>query len=317
VTEGLYGRLLRLGAPSKAMFWTTVAVYLLAIVAALLILIPRHAWFSAEVLTEQLEVVVPKRGFLPPWDGVELNSFAGPDGEECRQPRLWFDADEELRVNESDGDIRFGLYAQTEDQFLVRVIGPRDKPLAANVTCESGARHAAPGEAAFQVSKEAFAGTTFRLQGAVTLGGESASGSGARFRMVRAGTLRMTARSVPLGTGRVTESETLMAADTVRFFDSSAGGGLPSATLLIRYDGEARAFSVVSHVVARQAEVFRPGAGRSEVLSVAPGLWARIQAQREWVIILVIAGLLLKLLDACRAQYAYEKERSRSGGPSG
>ena len=308
----LYRRLIQLGAPTKGMFWAAVSLCVIALVASCAILIPRKAMFSAEVLTEQFEVEIPRLGLMPFQDGVLLDLYEAPAGSRvCTGPVLHFDGDPSLGVNQSDGPLNLVVNAVSAELFAVKVSAAAGRTIGATVTCADASEHAAPREVRFSVPRSSFAGSTFQFQGAVTLGGGALVGTRNDLRILREGTIRVTARSFPLGSGVASDSVTLLPADTVRFF-SSARGGLAEGTLIARYEPQEVAFRIVAHTPARQAEVYRVGSGRSDTMSVAPTLWARVQAQREWAILLVILAILIKFLEICRSQYSAEQENANN-----
>lgn len=305
----LYQKLIRLGAPSRGMFWATLLVYLVLLVVLLVILVPRKATFSAEVLSEQFEVEVPPLALLPFRNGVTLESFDAPAGASCAHPSLRFDGDAAPGVNQSGSALTFVVTAVGAESFAVKVTSAQGADSGMHVSCDGGSDYPAPREVQFTVTQSGFLGKTYRFDGAITLGGGSLVREDDTLPILKEGAVRVVARAFPFGSGTASESNALTAADTVRFFDSSNARQPAEGSLIARYEPGERAFRIVAHVVARQAEVYRIGSQRSELMVMAPTIWTRIQAQREWAILLVILAVLARLLETCRKQYEVEQEK--------
>jgi hypothetical protein len=304
--EKIYRTLVGAARPSKPLFFASLLLHIILLVVCALILFPRDALFSAEVLTEQFELTIPELGPLPAWGPQPLREFTPPDGGTCNKAMLQFNGELNMHGNNA---LHLIVSAGTATKLFAKLTEQTTKHLPASVVCDSGMRYAAPKEVVIELTPDTFDGKSYALRGQVTLGSTSV-GSPSTIHSLREGTLTVTAKSFPFGSGRVSESQTLMFGDSIRFFTSDRQS-MPTAALLVRHDPEEDAFRVVAHVVARAADVYRPGRIRSDTISISPSTWARLQAQPLWATLGVMLTVVLSMLGTMRQQYSAEKESSK------
>jgi hypothetical protein len=119
-------------------------------------------------------------------------------------------------------------------------------------------------------------------------------------KLLLSGKISASSRSFPFRTGRVEETSELLLGDTVRFYDTLDRAEETNSDLVAVFSPEQRVFNVVLHSRAITAEVNQLGSVESYPISNTPSIWARIQAQPIWAILVAIFALLLNIVAAIR-----------------
>ena len=123
------------------------------------------------------------------------------------------------------------------------------------------------------------------------------------------------ASSAPFRTGRFSSETRLFAGDRVIFTRGDGKTPVSSSGFLRMKDG---AIGVVAHANAAEAQVIHVGQTESRPESVAPSFLAKVQAQSQWAVLLIVLAILLHMLSALR-DYLFERarveqvERARGG----
>lgn len=276
-----------------ALFWSIVAVDLLlmALVTAST-LIPRRARLSIAAKTEIASVVLPagQRSFA--WGQVAIDPKSIdtlPQG--CTAPSLDLEAPLEgplamdLRLAPATG--------------LLSVALKRDGGNVGTVECQDGRRIDSGGFVRLLWPKSPERSLALRFMGYLTVGGDLAEGTPS-LAMLREGTITVEAPSMPFRNGSVRTETQLYPGDIVQMFNSrdASRQAIAHGLLLAGADG---LIEVVAHAEAREAHVIHVGQGEATSASVAPTFWAKLQAQSEWTLLILLGALILNILGALRS----------------
>lgn len=274
---------------ARRMFWLTATANLAMLVGilALVLLPPREARFSANVLTEYLRIQLPLGSAAP--DGlVDASPIVADDGSACRRMVELYQPTEAVITLDFEID-------KTGPSVLVRRAGGAPVPIGVDRPCQG-----APREFVDSARVRPFSMTggssTLVLEGVATFG----QPPGPHRSMLRSGEVTASSTSVPLRSSRATTTADLMLGDQLRFYRSEGDQTGSNTSVIVRYDPEERAFRAVAQSGAGVAEVTRLGLGRSFPITVAPNLWSRLQAQAEWAVLIIGFALVLNVLSAAR-----------------
>lgn len=282
---------------ARLMFWATVAINILLLSGAVWLYWqpPLETQFSANVLTESFIVDVPAGGYLPqslvatavPVDAVR--NACNTTAFELYAP--------------GEGKLRFAFsMIDGEPSVLVQRLAQTKGDAAPYGVARCGAdSHDMSGEVRAYPFRGRSAPANYVLEGEVQLGQIAGSD---RAGILRSGVVVVSSSSLPSRSARLEERRELMLGDEVQFFGGVGQAGKVASNVVVRYDAESRAFHVVSHAAARSAEVKRPGFDRAVPITVAPTLWARLQAQSEWTIYAFVLAILLNIMTSVRAYAA-------------
>ncbi len=169
------------------------------------------------------------------------------------------------------------------------------------ITCRDGRKIAAPERVAVLWRQ---ADLTQPFHGHLVLGAVPGSSS----RLLREGTLNVTAKSWPLPTGATGVDHKLLLGDEVRVFSS----GFPSsveATSHGLFRAEAGVLRVIARAQGHTARVAHLGQDRAGVEAIGPNRWERIMAQPYIAIVLAILALTANMAGVIEAMLVDRKWR--------
>jgi len=298
------------GYPPKYVF-LAIAGFEIAIVVTILALwlVPQRARFAIDARTEIAELIIPGGTVAPEWGDLPVD-VPGPDValdpdetvlRKCRNPKLQF-------ARAFTGPVRV-IVTSGQRAMLLHIDGNRHSP--GQLACDGGGSLDSPSRV--DVSLPVTDGRTMSLRfaGQLVVGDEVRPGERAP-RLLRSGSVTTEAESWPFDSGKVSSRTDLALGDTIK---TIADGHDTPATIfgLIRLDDDPQTKDDVLHVVgyadAKDVLVLRPGQGGSIPLAIAPTFIARVQAQAEWGILLLVLTLVLNLLNAL-ARVADEHSKS-------
>lgn len=274
------------------LFWAVVAVDSLLITILLLFwLIPQQARFAIVATTEAISIRVPGGQPAPRWGTLPLYVPPPPPGvapdpgtEGCVPPSL------ELAE----------IFPRPVDMALMRREGALEVTFNGHgqslgrLRCPGRGDVSAPSFAVVRFPVDASPSPTLRFSGELEIGREVKAG-GRSALLLQEGVLTVEAESRPFRSGKVSSETKLNLGDSVRFFAGAGDRPAISHGIVRAQDGVLR---IVAHATAEEATVLRPGQETSLPVSIAPTFLARVQAQAEWAILLIIGTLVLNMLSA-------------------
>lgn len=149
---------------------------------------------------------------------------------------------------------------------------------------------------------------TFTVEGYVTIG-SLPKGKGGKLGppLLLSGEVIASARSFPFETGRVEVRSRLAPGDELQLFDAPKGDSPAFSEVIARYRPDTSAYQVTLHSNAARAEIFRLGNDFSYPIASAPSLWARIEAQAEWAVLIAMLAVILNAASAIRHHILLKK----------
>jgi hypothetical protein len=273
-------------------FWVTVFIDIFLLIVVLFLSQQSSARFTVDALTQQIKFI-SKPGMPPPlWGDVPVFiqtdvSYKSEHFKNCKLPKL--------RLPETlSKTIEVVVFIHKKGELKV-TIKTNDASPVGELFCENkhlGTSHN------FEVLTWAVredSDVTLPFNGIMTLGAEAPNGT-TKIRLLISGILITEAVSFPFKTSRAHTETTLRLGDKVELFQDNDQNLMAISHGIIR--SENSALRVVAHATADEARVLRLGQDKSRLLSVAPSLWDKLNAQSEWAIFLVIGSLLAHMLSA-------------------
>lgn len=130
--------------------------------------------------------------------------------------------------------------------------------------------------------------------------------------LLRSGTVITEVRSLPFPSSVIRTSHVLYPGDQLSLQEPGAGPGAPGPISYLTVLPDADRFNVILRTTAREAEIARFGSDRLGPTRLAPPIWARFQAQEEWLVWLALFLVLRAALKAyetlCLSVWSKDRE---------
>lgn len=282
------------------LFWTLIGVDLLIIAALLLTaFVPREARLSIDARTQLVDLVVAKHHGFDGWGTVEPTS-TGPlaNGARCDAPSLemppQLSGPLTMRAKSNDdGGLTIAFTDAAPGSLGTLLCGGEEYPVGKYLVLTWNAERAR--RLALPFAGELTVGSYFSDQ--------------SEPRILLGGTIVAQASSAPFRDARVSSETKLYPGDFVRLAGGATGTAGSSHGILRVVDG---AIDVTAHAMASEAEVTHIGQQETGPESIAPSFFAKLQAQSQWGLLLVMVGIILHMLSVLR-DYLFERARVEPG----
>lgn len=272
--------------PKGLLFATWSFLALIGVFAIGLFFVSGNARLSAEAQSESFAVTLGSDGVLPGFlsrEDAQLPSAA------CQSEDSDIVFDEPLQVPLT------AAFSGSVDGFIdVRLSPAEDAPFAVLFCGDESERVDQP--IVIRYPPQPAGPATILVEGIVSIGEEPAS-RGGTMPLLRSGKVVATSQSYPVPSGRAVEESPLLMGDRLSFRGDDAAD-LTKTWLVARHQPETAAFDIVVQTDAASALVNRMGQERAIEISRTPSVWARLEAQKEWALILLWIALLANLLAA-------------------
>lgn len=268
-------------SPTKSLIATITINGLLLILALIVMLITPSARLSANVNTEFWSIDL-KAGDILSKDLILL-PLENQEKTRCDAPGTLFAQFEELVPI----DMRL-VFSSNEKGSTLKII-PKGNKSYAEVVCGDEAVMLRGQNNFFLTSN----GDTKRIiqEGKVILGNTPTTGKKEK-KILTDGTITASSSSFPFKSGRISQSTKLYAGDKISFSSLKKRQDVIKSTTYSEYDEIMKSYQVIVHTNAHYASVKQIGSDISFPISRAPSFWARLEAQGEWAIFLLVIALI-------------------------
>lgn len=276
--------------PPRRLFWGIVAINLLLItLVAASTLIPRRARITIAADTEIGSVELPAGQQSMAWGTLAVapeSIDSLPVG--CTDPIIDLSAPVE-------GPLRVELRLAPQSGLLSIAL-TRPAGNVGTIICADGREFGSGKFVRILRPEDPDRSLVLRFMGQLTVGDDLPEGVSTPA-ILHDGTIGVEAASFPFRNGAVRAETKLYSGDRVQLFDSS-DTSRPATAHGIFVIKESGLIKVIAHADAREARIIRIGQDEATAASVAPTFWAKVQAQSEWTILILLGALLLNVVGA-------------------
>jgi hypothetical protein len=279
------------------LFWSVIAIDLFLIVAVgLMMRTGGDARFSIEARSEIVELRVGAKEEMAGWDELAVATIDEDTGPvTCRAPVF-------KMPPRMAGPFRMIAQSDAEGGLTIEFLDAKPGALG-EIRCE-GARHPAGAHLILGLTADQARRLTLPVHGQLTVGRDVSFDLNEQ-PILLDGKVYAEASSAPFRTGRFSSETRLFAGDRVILTRADGETQVSSWGFLRTIDG---AIGVVAHASAAEAQVIHVGQTKTGSESVAPSFLAKVQAQSQWAVILIMVAILLHMFSALR-DYLFERAR--------